>query len=132
VRAIELARTNPAALGKTYAVSGRTVVTFNELLDHILLALGRRRMKLHFPLPLCWALAKVVGRVSPGSFFTPDALLGLIQDATLDWSDFHRTCGYLPIPLAAGLEGGLHEVAGRESSRPLILAWNWDRSSSPK
>ena len=35
-------------------------------------------------------------------FFSPDALLGLTQDAELDHSQFGRECGYAPLSLEEG------------------------------
>jgi nucleoside-diphosphate-sugar epimerase len=104
VRAIDLVRNHPAAVGKTYGVAGGTVVTFNELLDHILAAGGRTRIKFHVPVRLCMGLAKVVQRISSDSFFTVDALTGITQDATLDWTELHRDCGYSPVSLSTGLD----------------------------
>jgi hypothetical protein len=40
--------------------------------------------------------------VLPPSFFSPDALLGLTQDAELDHSQFGRECGYAPLSLEEG------------------------------
>jgi NADH dehydrogenase len=110
VAAIDLARGHPAAIGKTYGVSGRTVATFDELADRIAAALGRSRVKLHVPLRLCRPIARVAGRFAPGSSLTPDVIAGLTQDATLDWEEFARDCGYSPLSLATGLERALSET----------------------
>ncbi len=40
------------SVGQTYDLCGPDTLSFNEILDTILLVLGRKRMKLHIPLPL--------------------------------------------------------------------------------
>ena len=107
VAAIELARTHPRAVGQTYAVAGATVVSFDELVDRIGAAIGRRPRKLHLPLTLCRGLARVSERANPESFLNTDAVTGVTQDAAPDWSPFARDCGYSPASLDAGLARAL-------------------------
>jgi nucleoside-diphosphate-sugar epimerase len=103
VTGIDLALSCPEALGKTYNLSGATVVTFNEFVDLIVAAAGIRRMKVHVPLAFCQAAAWLLARVTESSMLSPDALRGLNQDATIDYRQFEQECGYSPIPLEAGL-----------------------------
>ena len=49
------------------------------------------------------ALAKLAVRISPDFFLTPEALLGLNQDADLDNAPFAEACGYQPRTLDEGL-----------------------------
>jgi hypothetical protein len=56
----------------------------------------------HVPLALCRAAAQALSAVLPPSFFSPDALLGLTQDADLDHSQFRAECGYAPLSLDEG------------------------------
>ncbi|HEV7499682.1 MAG TPA: NAD-dependent epimerase/dehydratase family protein [Vicinamibacteria bacterium] len=102
VRAVELSLGSATALGKAYNVSGGTVVAFRELIDRIAAAEGLRRQRVHVPLALCRAAASVLSAVLPPSFFSPDALLGLTQDADLDHSQFGTECGYAPVSLEEG------------------------------
>src|SRR5437764_7589943 len=60
VRAVELVLDSPAAFGKAYNVSGGTVVLFRELIDRISAVQGRRRRRVHVPLPLCLAGARAL------------------------------------------------------------------------
>lgn len=112
ISAIELACEHPAAESRTYGVSGATIVTFNELVDHIASALGRSLSKVHLPLSLCRGAAWALERAQPESFFTVDAVSGVTQDAVLDWSDFGRACGYSPAPLEARLAEALTTPGG--------------------
>lgn len=103
VAAVELARTHADAAGRTYAVAGATVVSFDELVDRIGAAIDRRPRKLHLPLSLCRGLARLSERVNPESFLNTDAVTGVTQDAAPDWSQFARDCGYSPVTLDDGL-----------------------------
>lgn len=107
VRAVELALFNPGAVNGTYGVSGRTVLSFDELVDRIAAALGRRRVKVHLPLALCRALARGLERVRPEPMLSVDAVTGVTQDATLDWAPFARDCGYSPQEFYARLEAAV-------------------------
>lgn len=102
VRAVELSLGSPLAVGKAYNVSGGTVVALRELIDRITAAEGLRRQRVHVPLALCRAAARALSAVLPPSFFSPDALLGLTQDADLDHSQFGAECGYAPVSLEEG------------------------------
>ena len=102
VQAVQLALRSPAAVGKTYNVSGGTVLRLRDLLDRIVAAQGLRRRRLHVPLALCRLGASGLALVLPPSFFSPDALLGLTQDADLDHSQFRAECGYAPLSLDEG------------------------------
>jgi hypothetical protein len=88
-------------------VAGATVVTFDELVTRIASALGVARKLVHVPLPLAMAAATLAVRVSPSFFLTPEALLGLNQDANLDFEPFAEACGYRPRTLDDGLAAGL-------------------------
>ncbi len=103
VDAVELALFHPAAANQAYNVGGATALSFNELVDAIAGAAGRRRVKVHIPMPLCAAAAAVLVRISAKSTLTPESLHGINQDATVDIGPFRADCGYRPRTLAEGL-----------------------------
>jgi len=117
VRAVEIALASPAAVGRTLNVSGSSVVTFNELVDAVAAAMGRRRLRLHAPLWLCRAAAAAAERLKPGSFLSRDAIVGLTQDATLDHSELRREFGWRPLDLTSGLELYFGSAAHGDASR---------------
>jgi nucleoside-diphosphate-sugar epimerase len=106
-QAIELALKEPCSIGKTYNASGATVVTFNQLVDAILARTGRRRLRVHAPFGLCLAAARALAPLLGSTPFSPAAVLGVNQDATLDNTPFQRECGYRPLPLEEGLKRAL-------------------------
>jgi NADH dehydrogenase len=117
VRAVEIALTSPAALGRTLNVSGTSVVTFNELVDAVAAAMGHRRIRLHAPLWLCRVAAAAAERLKPGSFLSRDAIVGLTQDATLDHSELLREFGWRPLDLTSGLALYFGRAANGDASR---------------
>jgi hypothetical protein len=59
------------------------------------------------------AAATLAVKVSPSFFLTPEALLGLNQDADLDFRPFADACGYHPRTLDEGLAGALGVTEAR-------------------
>lgn len=59
------ALTQPATSGRTLDLCGPERLTFNEVLDAILAAVGRRRVKCHLPLPVARGLAGLLEVVFP-------------------------------------------------------------------
>lgn len=112
VTAIETVLTHPRASGKTYNVSGGTVVRFEVLVDMILAEIGLRRLKVRVPESLCTMVARGVTALVPTSFLSPEAILGLSQDAALDHGEFQRDLGYSPLPLDVGLKLALSPRGG--------------------
>jgi nucleoside-diphosphate-sugar epimerase len=102
VGAVELVLSTAAATRKTYNVSGGTTVAMRELVDRIADAEGLRRLRVHLPMALCRLASRALSRVLPAAAYTPDALLGLAEDADLDPTRFHEECGYAPLTLEQG------------------------------
>src|SRR4029450_5689066 len=71
VDAIEAVLRNPRAVGKTYNVSGATVVRFSDLVDGILAETRLFRLKVPVPAALCTAIARVVAAGGPSSVRGP-------------------------------------------------------------
>lgn len=95
---------DPRAYGRTYNVSGATVIAFRELVDAVVRALGRRRLRVHAPLWACRVAARVLAPVlGPRSFLSPEALHGVNEDAALDHAELTRDFGFRPRTLDAGL-----------------------------
>lgn len=59
------ALSEPRSIGQTFDLVGPEVMTFNQLLDQILQAMGRRRLKCHIPLPVARGMASVLEWIYP-------------------------------------------------------------------
>lgn len=107
----------PASVGRVYDLAGPERLTFNQVLDIILAATGRRRLKLHVPLPFARALAAVLEAAFPALLRRPpplnrDQLLMLQEDNIGDPAPADREFGLVHEPFAEAMrrqfaEGGL-------------------------
>lgn len=77
-------------VGRTYELGGPRVYTLDEILDHLLDALGKRRLKLHVPLPVLRLNAAVLERLLPSPPVTRDQLLMLEEDNVCDTTAMRR------------------------------------------
>ncbi|HLH56215.1 MAG TPA: complex I NDUFA9 subunit family protein [Verrucomicrobiae bacterium] len=104
--------TTPEAIGGTFDLCGPQNVTFDELLDEILRALNRRRMKLHVPLWLAraqasvleWVYPRLLGRAPP---LNRDQILMLEEDNVGDCSPAEKLFELPRVPLQEGIRACL-------------------------
>lgn len=68
------------AVGKTYDLCGPAAFTWNELYDKLLAFLGRRKPKLHLPLPVARVQAAVFEQLMRNPPFNSDQLLMTEED----------------------------------------------------
>ena len=102
-RAVE----RPATAGAIFEVGGPRPYTFDEALDEIGAALGRRRVpKLHHPVSL---MAPIVRGLEGFPFFplTSDQLLMLREHNTCDPGPWARAFDLTPVEFAAGIRAYL-------------------------
>jgi len=80
----------PQAFGKIYEIGGPDVFTFDELLDNIAKALGKRQVrKIHFPAGFVLLKARLFGRLMPGPL-SVDTIKMLLAGSTCDDDTFFR------------------------------------------
>jgi len=94
---------NETTYGKLYNLSGGEAVTLAELGRLLLDRLGESRPFLHLPVPLCRAVAAVMGRAMKDPPLTPYGIAGFINHADLDPSLAIEDLGYHPIGVRDGL-----------------------------
>lgn len=92
-----------AAVGQVYELCGPVALTWDELNDQLLAALGRRKPKLHLPMALARPVAAVLEQVLQEPPFTRDQLLMLAEDNTGDPEAARRDLGLVDESFAAGL-----------------------------
>jgi NADH dehydrogenase len=100
--------TLPRTIGLTFELGGPDVVTFNQLLEAILLRRRRRRWIVHVPLPLAritaWCLEGMfpllLRRAPP---LNRDQILMLGEDNVGDSSAAWREFNHQPVALSDGL-----------------------------
>ncbi len=93
----------PATVGQTFEVGGPHAYTFDEIVDEVAAALGRRRVpKLHHPVGLMAPVVRVLEHV-PLFPLTSDQLLMLSEGSTCDPGPFTRAFDVTPVPFEAGI-----------------------------
>lgn len=110
--------------GKTYNFSGGESIRIRELAELILLHRGKRRRFVNVPVPLCRALASLLGAVQRRPLLTPSTIAGIVHDADLDPAEATRELGYRPLGVRAGfarcfplVEGGRAAALVRDIQR---------------
>ncbi len=98
----------PESIGRTFDLCGSERLSFDEVLDAILAATGRRRMKLHIPLPIVRLQAAVMEAVFPRVFrrsspLNRDQLLMLSEDNVGDPVPASLMFRYRPTGFRAGI-----------------------------
>ena len=104
---------NEACFGKTYNLSGAEAIGLAELGKLILRLEGADRPFLHLPVPLCRAVAAVLGRLMKDPPLTPYAIAGFTNDADLDPASATADFGYQP----RGVREGLARCLGHGGAR---------------
>ena len=104
VKAISNCLENKKTIGKTYLLAGKDSMKFNDMLDSIMKAAGKRKVKVHIPVPVALAASYVLkGKMS----LTKTAILGISQDRVLDVSPMMKELGVTPISFEEGLKKSL-------------------------
>src|SRR5262249_21462626 len=93
-----------ATAGRTYALGCRDAITFNDFIRSILRGLGRRKLRLHVPLWVCWPIARVLGWILKNPPVTVDNLVGIKQMKAPEITDAERDFGFAPLSFAEGIE----------------------------
>ena len=110
--------TEPKAIGQTYDLCGPDRLTLVEVLDAILAVTGRRRIRLHLPMPLAWRLAMLLEFIFPRLLKRPpplnrEQLLMLQEDNIGDPAPANRLFGLEPIPFREGIARFLKSGPGQ-------------------
>lgn len=92
-----------AAVGQTYDVSGPEQISFNDFIELLGEAQGRRARPLHIPAPLALAGARVLGRIQKHPFINVDQVMAFLQDTEVDIEPARRDLAFDPRPLEEGL-----------------------------
>ena len=93
----------PETFGKIYDVIGPDALTFDQLIDAIGAAIGKKRvLKLHQPLPLIMLMARLGGPLLPGPL-SADSIKMLVAGSKSDNNDFFQTFDTRPVGFAEGI-----------------------------
>jgi nucleoside-diphosphate-sugar epimerase len=119
---------NPVARGKTYNFSGGEAISIADFARLLLLHHGASRPFVPVPVPVCRALAAVMGRLMARPPLTASAIAGIVNDADLDPGLATRELGYRPIGVREGLRrcyplpSSLHQSSLHLGERPPLAS----------
>jgi NADH dehydrogenase len=116
-----------ATIGQVYDLGGPDQIRFDDLIDRIGVAIGRRRPKLHIPFGLALLAARITSKLLPHSPITVSNVLGSNQNTDINIEPARRDFGFAPVDLATGLSrvfpksgnSELHQE-GRQLARYLL------------
>jgi NADH dehydrogenase len=106
-QAVTAAVADPERTGSVYELGGPEKVTYREIVDRVMRATGKRRIKLGVPVPLISALTAVTDRVLPIFPVSHDQIRSLGRPNVAGEGAFDRAFGFAPRPFELGyLRGG--------------------------
>jgi uncharacterized protein YbjT (DUF2867 family) len=94
---------SPAAVGKSYEISGGSVHTLSEIVDMIAGMLGRTVLKVPVPLRAAAAAIGLAGKVLPSVPVRRAQVMRLLEDKVFDHSAASADLGFSPVTLETGL-----------------------------
>ncbi|OGP25025.1 MAG: hypothetical protein A2X93_04875 [Deltaproteobacteria bacterium GWC2_56_8] len=97
-----------ATKGRIYEIAGPLALSFDEIIDAIAESIGKRRVKVHAPMPLMRIGAAIMERTLSRPPLTRDALLMLKEDNVTDKNALPDVFGIKPTGLAEGMRTYLH------------------------
>jgi nucleoside-diphosphate-sugar epimerase len=103
---------NDACEGKTFDLGGKESLAFLDVLDVVMAAKGRRRMKVKLPVWVCRIIANVGTALLKNPPLTPDNIEGLLTAPPLDNQPAIDAFGYAPRGFEEGFRACVAERAG--------------------
>lgn len=92
----------PETIGRIYDVGGPQSYSYNEMIDEIASAMGKRKPKLHAPLPFMLPIIRLFERFA--SFpITRAQLIMLLEGNTCDPTEFYKAFQIQPISFQEGI-----------------------------
>lgn len=93
----------PTAIGKAYNLSGAHPLTYNQVVEQACEALGVKRMRLHVPLSLSLAVARLAEKLPVRFPVKEEQILRLNENKDFDHAEAQRDFGFTPRAFAEGI-----------------------------
>jgi NADH dehydrogenase len=97
--AIERCLLDAERAGSVYELGGPDYLTYRQIVDAVMRATGKRRLKLNMPVPLIRAITAVTDRVLPAFPVSHDQVASMDRPNYTDLDSFERTFGVKPRPI---------------------------------
>ncbi len=108
VKAMRMSITMDETKGRVFEIGGPQRYTFDEIIDLIAKVLGRKRLKVHVPMPFMRMGAAVAETILPVPPITRDQLLMLEEDNVTDENSLSDVFGIEPTDFEKGMRTYLH------------------------
>lgn len=92
------------SVGKAYNVSGAKALTYNEVVDTVGKALGRKVLKIHVPMSLSYNLLKVYEKTSKNPKLKAEQVLRLNENKDFSYEEAKQDLGYKPLSFEEGIK----------------------------
>lgn len=86
-----------------FEIGGPDRISFNELLDAVMRAMGTQKTKIHFPSALCTAGAQILSRALSRPPLTPENVYEIDQSVTVESQSLQKRFGFTMRGLKEGL-----------------------------
>ena len=100
--AVEQSLGDPGRAGSVYELGGPAYVSYRQIVDAVMAATGKRRLKLNVPVPLISALTTVTDRLLPVFPVSHDQIASLGRPNYAELDSFEKAFGVTPRPLDLG------------------------------
>jgi NADH dehydrogenase len=97
--AVERSLVDPERAGSVYELGGPDYLTYRQIVDAVMQATGKPRLKLNMPVPLLRAMTAVTDRVLPAFPVSHDQVASLDRPNYTNLDAFERTFGVKPRPI---------------------------------
>ncbi|MBS3117903.1 NAD-dependent epimerase/dehydratase family protein [Candidatus Woesearchaeota archaeon] len=109
-KALVLSVNNKQTYRKIYPLCGKDKIPFRDLVDVVAKAIGVKKIKISFPVWLCYYTAKVFERVLSKPPFTSENVRNLSQGTEMDITELVRDTNFNPIDIEQGIKNLIAEL----------------------
>lgn len=95
--------TNDRTIDREFELCGPEPLEYNRMIDIIAEVMGKRRVKVHIPMPLVRPVALISEKLMPKPILTRDQLTMLLAESVCDQSSIREVFGIEPTGFAEGL-----------------------------
>jgi nucleoside-diphosphate-sugar epimerase len=104
---------SPQARGRAYNLSGKSPLTFNEVIDATARVLGKRITKLHFPVTPALLSLQLYERISPRPRLKSEQILRLAEDKAFPHEEAARDLHFRPRDFEEGIAAEVTRMRAR-------------------
>jgi uncharacterized protein YbjT (DUF2867 family) len=97
--AVERCLVDPERAGSVYELGGPAYLSYRQIVDAVMAATGKRRLKLNLPVPLISALTAVTDRLVPAFPVSHDQVASMDRPNYAELDSFEQAFGIKPRPL---------------------------------